>query len=154
MTRINTIAVQDLLDQHLFIEYREITRVNKLARHRKPGEAWPNEYILGTGHVKFFYDKGQYLANRCKELYAELIKRGYVPTHKVYIMHADGLNNDWQPTEAGVKANLARLQSKLTERPGFYKFNGKTADPLHYAKLFGANNQCLPTYRVESVCHN
>lgn len=41
MTRINTIDPVDLLDQHLFIEYREITRVYALHRARKPSEQFP-----------------------------------------------------------------------------------------------------------------
>lgn len=57
MTRINTIDPVDLLDQHLFIEYREITRVATLHRAPKPGEVMPQNYTLGTGHVKFFMTK-------------------------------------------------------------------------------------------------
>lgn len=132
MTRINTIDPKHLLDQHLFIEYREITRVAKLARGPKPGEKFPQQYTLGTGHVTFFYDKGAFLANRMKLLYTELIARGYNPTLKTYPHHIAGLHKDWQPTPADHLVNLARLQSKQLERPGFYKLNSKPAPAMHY----------------------
>lgn len=134
MTRINTIDVTLLLDQHLFIEYREITRVATL--HRKPdAKNWPTNYTMGTGHVKFFYDKGDYLAKRCQALYDELIKRGYKPTLKQYKTHSVGLHNDWQPDVTDQSTNLARLQSKVYERPGFYKFHGKPASIMHYVDV-------------------
>lgn len=37
----------------------------------------PSEFTLGTGHVKFFYDKCGYLLKRYRALYAEGIRRGY-----------------------------------------------------------------------------
>lgn len=134
MTRINTIDPVDLLDQHLFIEYREITRVATL--HRMPDFSnWPFQYVLGTGHVKFFYDKGKYLADRCAALYAELIKRGYKPVEKQYKTHSYMLHNDWAPARADHIANLTRLQTKLSDKPTFYTLHGKPVDALHYAKL-------------------
>lgn len=134
MTRINTIDPQDLLDQHLFIEYREITRVATL--HRMPdGRNWPLSYTLGTGHVKFFYDKGEYLAKRCNALYAELTSRGYKPTQKVYKTHSYLLHNDWTPARADRMLNLTRLQSKLADKPQFYTLRGARVKPTYYAEL-------------------
>jgi deoxyribonuclease (pyrimidine dimer) len=136
MTRINTIDPKHLLDQHLFIEYREITRVAKLARGPKPGEKFPQQYTLGTGHVTFFYNKGTFLQNRIVLLYNELIARGYKPTLKVYPDHAPGLHKDWFPSRADHITNLSRLQSKQIERPSFYKLNSKPAPEMHYHTMF------------------
>ena len=36
-----------------------------------------DKFKLGTGHVKFFYDKLLYLKNRYISLYNECIKRGF-----------------------------------------------------------------------------
>jgi deoxyribonuclease (pyrimidine dimer) len=135
MTRINTIDPKHLLDQHLFIEYREITRVANLARGPKPGEKFPQQYTLGTGHVTFFYDKGAFLAKRIKLLYTELLVRGYNPTLKDYPAHPDNLNLNWDPTPADHIVNLARLQSKQLDRPGFYKLYSKPAPEMHYHKV-------------------
>jgi len=90
MTRINCIEVEDLADQHLLAEYREITRVAKLAR---PLDDY-GQYCMGRGHVKFFYDKGAWLALRTEALYNECRARGFNVTHKTYHPHPKGLNND------------------------------------------------------------
>lgn len=103
MTRINLVPVQELTDQHLFAEFREIKMVPKSLR-RSLQAAWqrefdkndsndfseerrrlavaavlkriPAQFTLGTGHVSFFYDKGAYLSNRFLELREELARRG------------------------------------------------------------------------------
>ena len=64
MTRINIIPVEELMDQHLIAEYREITMVPvSLARtlSSKTGLDYKKiskSYTLNKGHVYFFYDKG------------------------------------------------------------------------------------------------
>lgn len=131
MTRINTIAVEHLLDQHLFAEYREITRVSSLAR---PLNLY-GTYTMGTGHVKFFYNKGGYLATRCAELLAELSARGYNATPKEYKPHAVGLNCDWQPSAHDQLVNLLRLHEKLVDKPTFYKLRGKAVDKDYYTRI-------------------
>jgi len=40
-------------------------------------EGMPDKFKLGTGHVKFFYNKLLYLKNRYTSLYDECIKRGF-----------------------------------------------------------------------------
>lgn len=136
MTRINTIDVAHLLDQHLFIEYREITRVGSLAR---PLDDY-GSYVLGTGHVKFFYNKQPYLAARCEQLRLELIKRGYNVTTKTCKEH-DFAQVDWQPTIDDIKTNIVRLQSKLFDRPDFYTLHGKRVPVTYYAKIYEEHYQ-------------
>lgn len=135
MTRINTIPPEKLTDQHLFIEFREITRVATLARPLARNERVA-EYTMGTGHVKFFYDKGTYLVKRLVELQAELDKRGSVSyTPKEYKQHANGLNNDWQPDSKAHLTNLIRLDAKVRERPDFYRFYGKPVQTDFYLNV-------------------
>jgi deoxyribonuclease (pyrimidine dimer) len=103
MTRINLVPPDELMDQHLFAEFREIKMVPKsLARSLKA--AWQSEFdknddrdfdaqrveltlqrvldkvpaafTLNTGHVSFFYDKGAYLRERYAVLREELLQRG------------------------------------------------------------------------------
>lgn len=121
MTRINCVPVEELTDQHLLAEYREITRVSKLAR---PLEDY-GKYTMGQGHVKFFYDKGLYLLRRTNQLYAECTKRGFNVAPKAYISHPYGLNRDWEPGQADMAVNRQRIQDKLDLRPDFYRKNGK-----------------------------
>ena len=41
----------------------------------------PDKFTLGTGHVKFFYDKLLYLRNRYEKLYSECKNRGFNVTY-------------------------------------------------------------------------
>ena len=79
MTRINTgIAAQELPDKLLLAELREIKRIPnviKSGRYNMAGQ--PTEFTLGTGHVKFFYDKLEYLLERYNNLRWEALYRGF-----------------------------------------------------------------------------
>lgn len=121
MTRINVVDPKELSRQHLVAEYREITRL--------PGNlnAWlnrktkapdfkeiPDEYKLGTGHVKFFFNKFKYLEKRFESLVAEMIARGYNPTHRdSSIFKVDNqYYNDYNPTEEAIEINRARIKER------------------------------------------
>ena len=71
MTRINLMDVSLLTDQHLFAEYREITRVpqavNKSLANKSIDsiiKSVPGSFRLNHGHVKFFYDKLSFIESR------------------------------------------------------------------------------------------
>jgi len=122
MTRINCIPVTYLTDEHLKAEYREITRISKLARLVDGADT----YKMGAGHVKFFYDKGLYLADRTQQLYQECLERGFNVTYKAYKIHdSSDLNNWWTPTPKDIICNLERLQEKVKEKPAVYRYMGE-----------------------------
>jgi len=115
MTRINSgIRPIQLIDAHLFAEYRELKRIpNTIKSGRAIIKDIPKQFTLGTGHVKWFYPRLKYLHKRSDELYQELIKRGYnvedysscfenLPSH---------LYNDWDDS---VGKNI--LVERITER--------------------------------------
>ena len=83
MTRINIIPVEELYDQHLIAEYREITMVPASLFRSLKSKNGINlkkispKYTLNTGHVYFFYDKGKYLDKRYSEIIKEMHKRGF-----------------------------------------------------------------------------
>ena len=79
MTRINVgIPPADLVNQHLIAEHREIKRIpNCIAKGKYNMDGIPDKFKLGTGHVKFFYNKLLYLKNRYTSLYNECVKRGF-----------------------------------------------------------------------------
>ena len=79
MTRINVgINPADLTGKHLIAEHREIKRIpNCIAKGKYNMDGIPDKFKLGTGHVKFFYNKLLYLKNRYISLYNECIKRGF-----------------------------------------------------------------------------
>ena len=82
MTRINILPVEELTDQHLMAEYREIFMIGSSLQRSLKSENWdhkriPKKFTLNTGHVMFFYDKGKYLYKRYDEIKDELTKRNF-----------------------------------------------------------------------------
>jgi len=90
MTRINCgVSPEKLTNVHLLAELRELPRIpNMIKNGRYSLENKPVEFTLGTGHVKFFYDKLEYLRKRYENLYGEGIKRG------LNIKYLEGLFSD------------------------------------------------------------
>jgi deoxyribonuclease (pyrimidine dimer) len=83
MTRINvSIPPKELTNKHLIAEHREIKRIpNIVASGRAVLKNIPDEFKLGTGHVKFFYNKLEYLRKRYEELYQECLNRNFKVTY-------------------------------------------------------------------------
>lgn len=133
MTRINLVPVEELYDQHLMAEYRELPMVEaslKRSLASKKGvvvEEIPEEYCLGAGHVKFFYNKGSWLEERYWLLVAELRKRGFniepygrAPEPELWIDY-NLWHTDWQPNEIEVAINKKRIDQRVSEKPGWYR---------------------------------
>jgi deoxyribonuclease (pyrimidine dimer) len=122
VTRINVVPVESLSRQHLVAEYREITRLPKnlktsLSRKGKPFSMSeiPPEYKLGTGHVKFFFDKMQFLELRFKNLVDEMLRRGYNPSYMDETIFRDCpamYYNNYEPTAEAIELNVARIKER------------------------------------------
>ena len=118
MTRINAnIPVKELTGKHLLAEHREIKRIpNTITSGKAKLEGIPKVFKLGTGHVKFFYDKQKFLFRRYLELYNECIYRGFKVTN--YSNAWDGIPSDlWNDYEFSEKENdivRERIKERLT----------------------------------------
>jgi hypothetical protein len=117
MTRIN-VAIEpiELTTKHLVAEHREIKRIpNCVSKGKYSMKGQPPIFTLGTGHVKFFYDKLNYLKNRYESLYAECIKRG------INVQYYGGawdnvpkeLMGDYSPTQRDRELLLERINERL-----------------------------------------
>lgn len=117
MTRINAgYPVKQLTGKHLMAEHREIKRIpNTIKSGKAVIKNIPNQFTLGTGHVKFFYDKLLYLKNRYEELYSEAISRGYKPTYYGDCWNdlPNNLMNDWVPTKEAKQLIEERIKDRL-----------------------------------------
>ena len=112
MTRINTIPVSELSRQHLLAEHREIKRIpNTIKSGKAVIKNIPAEFTLGTGHVKFFYDKIGFLKKRYKEIHAQCLHRNY--DMEDYSESFEGIDkylmNDWTPTEESKRLIRQRI---------------------------------------------
>ena len=114
MTRINCIPPSELTNKHLVAEYRELPRVFGLARRPHSREEFPSFYTLGTGHVKFFYNKLGYLTNRFHQIVEEMKRRGFAVNYPSPPTNSDpSLYGMWEPTPESQEINRKRIRERL-----------------------------------------
>lgn len=123
MTRINVgIDPAQLNNAMLIAEHRELKRIPNLVRQGKFRlEGQPAQFTLGTGHVKFFYDKLGYLRKRYEQLYAECQRRGLQVTW--FGGAWEGIDaqfmGDYRPTKTAtalVRTRIAERLAQIAER--------------------------------------
>lgn len=131
MTRINLLSASQLADQHLIAEWRELPRVFSIVKKKldeqKPILVWKH-YTMGTGHVRFFYDKLLFLQKRHQELVKEAVKRGFKlsKTEKISLQaFPKAYCQDFTPSQEDLAISQQRIQEKLSAKPDFYTFYGK-----------------------------
>lgn len=131
MTRINLTLVSELADQHLMAEYRELPRVFGAVRKRlaegKKFDDIPKDFRLGSGHVKFFYDKIGFLYLRQQEIIEECLERGFAIANTHVDVHGIPLYlmNDFVPSADDIALSQKRLDEKIAQKPKWYKHYGK-----------------------------
>lgn len=119
MTRINTIPVQKLSDQHLLAEHKEILRTLNLSlkayeRDRDLIQKIPGEFILGPGHVKFFYNKLQFIIDRYGELRLEMKRRDFVSAVGYIEREIPSvLKGNWIPTPNSQELITNRIRDRI-----------------------------------------
>ena len=131
MTRINLLPVKELSDQHLMAEYRELPRiVNAVICGRLSGAGAPKNYVLGTGHVKFFANKIDFLYTRYTKIWDELIYRGFTlnmefapknMAQKIKSASCD-ISNNYKFSDADILLSRNRIIQKIMQKPEFYKW--------------------------------
>ena len=135
LTRINIVPTEELSDQHLVAEYRELfmvgsalARTLKSPNRDKSLSSIPEKFTLNTGHVKFFYNKGEYLHKRYIALQEEMKARGMNPDpDRVFKREQwpDELYNDWTPSEQEQAILRERLQERIDQKPDWYRWSNK-----------------------------
>lgn len=122
MTRINAgIKVENLSDQHLLAEHREIKRIPRTNFKSKPS----SKFTLGEGHVLFFSNKHQYTFNRYKQIYAEY-----------YGDNWNSLNGfDYVPTSNDGNIVKERIIERAKTSKQIIKYYGKNITVDEYINL-------------------
>ena len=125
MTRINCVPVDELTDAHLGAEYRELPRVFGLvraaiARGERPDDPRnPAAYVLGPGHVRFFYPRLSYLIERYAQIAEECERRGRRVRFRALPLGTPippGWWGAWAPDAAAQALNRARIAERLQQR--------------------------------------
>lgn len=132
MTRINLVEPEELMDQHLIAEYREIRLLcanlkrTLNSKHGFVESKVPKQFTLNSGHVYFFYNKGKYLHKRFGEIKVEMMQRGFQPNNP-FPREAwpKKLYNDWTPTERDKNIVRERITLRISQKPNWYRYYGK-----------------------------
>jgi hypothetical protein len=117
MTRINVgMLPTELGDRHLMAEHREIKRIpNCISKGKYNMDGIPDTFKLGTGHVKFFYNKLLYLKKRYVRIYEECISRGFNVQNYIEAWNnvPEELMNDYTPTDVDRSIIEERIKQRL-----------------------------------------
>lgn len=152
MTRINLVDPNELTDQHLIAEYREIRLLCanfQRSQRSKTGirlETIPQQFTLNRGHVRFFYNKGKYLHKRYDILKREMLSRGFNPqNHFPVDIWTKGSYNDWNPNSADLMIVRERIEERIMSKPQWYRYKGKHLRESGFQE--NLPNQTLPVYQ-------
>lgn len=135
--RVNVVHPVFLPDQHLVAEYREVKMGpgalsrSLFSKNGVDKKRISPVYTLNTGHTYFFYDKNTFLKKRLVLLVEEMKNRGIATNFTELIdpdaeYHPDIYNPEWwgdyAPTIEALEINMDRINKRLKEKEGWYKF--------------------------------
>lgn len=125
MTRINLVPLDELEREFIQGEYKEIIRVFNLVKKAQSKNKTPNDidaptkYKLGSGHVKFFYDKLLFVVKRYEQLTEKMIELGYKPNPISREELLEGIDdhwlNDYIPSDEEISISKSRLNERRQE---------------------------------------
>lgn len=134
MTRISVgVRAIELCDAHLIKERIELLRIPNAIRSGKAVvKDIPRSFTLGTGHVKFFYDKLGYLQDRYRELTAECIERDFNITDfsDSFLGLPKNLCNNYEEKDKDRKIVVERVNERLLGMKNL-KYNREQIDVEH-----------------------
>ena len=132
MTRINAnIDPKTLHRRHLVAELREITMVPAALKRALKTKtradvlaSIPKKFTLGTGHVRFFYDKQGFLRYRFDRLAFEMRHRGYNPDlerMQAFYNFDPEFNKCWLASAEDNALVQERIDLRKAQKPHLYK---------------------------------
>ena len=136
MTRINSaISPKSLTDQHLLAELRELPRIftavlNRVNTNKKFNDI-PSKFTLGSGHVKFFYNKCKFLDERHKSLRQEYFERYNKEYNFDYLRISgipDYLYGDHIPTPEEKNLLVDRISTRISNSNQIPRYYGKIVE--------------------------
>jgi hypothetical protein len=116
MTRINVgVLPSELPDKLLLAEHREIKRIPNVVKSGRFSLAnQPKVFTLGTGHVKFLYNKLLYLRKRYEAIYAECVLRAF--NVQDYSSAWDGISDEFMGDYAPTQQDRELIIERIHER--------------------------------------
>lgn len=148
MTRINaSLNPKYLTDEQILAEHRGIKRIPwflsralYLNCERTVLDSVPESFILKEGHIKFFYDKQEFLVKRYQLIYQECLNRGFNVIDlsgswdKVRSL-APRFWQDWEPTDEDNEEVLERIKFKICKsKKEYFHYYHKRISKLEAVK--------------------
>jgi len=132
VVRINLVPPSELTDQHLIAEHDEILMLcGALQRTQNSKIGYQesriaSDFLLGKGHIYFFFNKGEYLHERFIQVQTEMRERGFHPT-KTFPTHIwpSHLYNNYTPTQQAFEIIRERIKCRINLKPSWYRYRGK-----------------------------
>lgn len=126
--------------------FRKSTENKNLQERIKMLDELPKTFRLGTGHVKFFYDKPLYLKKRFELIKAEALRRGFEVSavfqdewSKIIPNALISERYDYRPTKQAVELLLERITLRLTEQKPVPRYNRKEISKNEAIELLNTN---------------
>ena len=127
MTRINVIPVEELSDQHLIAEYRELPRALKW-KGLDISNA-PDKYCLGIGHIKWARKHWRSTLKRYTELIQEMLYRGFNISYTMTgligycISIPVTIEDSWyNVSKSDIELNRERIKERYLMKPDWYRW--------------------------------
>lgn len=127
MTRVNVVPVEELSNQWLIAEYRELPRVIK---QDISIEGAPDRYCLGKGHVKWAKKHACWTIGRYFQICIEMRYRGFTVSHPAWRLYnewdGEGKGYAYALSKRDIAINRQRLIEKYRLKPNYYKWTNRT----------------------------
>ncbi len=135
MTRINLVPVEELSDQHLVSEYKELPRCIKQDIDTSNA---PERYKLGKNHMRWAKKHSHFLIIRYSKLCAEMTFRGFKVNYPYkdlfdYFLHncKSCDNNIYIKNKTDITLSRQRLIFKYNLKPDWYRWTNRMK-PRYY----------------------
>lgn len=129
MTRVNDVPVEELSNQNLLSEYKELPRCIKQNINTKDA---PEKYCLGKGHMKWAKHHTVYLVKRFYQIVNEMKYRGFKSNYSpedlaIYALKNTNICdlNDYIPDQNDIQLNRQRLIERYRGNPKAHKWTNR-----------------------------
>lgn len=173
MTRINLVHPSNLVNKHLMAEYHELPRVFTEVHELIIKDKWdifiesgdiPKLYVLGKGHMKFFYIRLDYLIMRFRQLRNELILREYDIDDTAYRTKFSFFRKvcnsvakdqiyDWYPSPGEIYLNMNRITARHFKRDDIVESELKTFETVIVYENSKLLSESVHTVRSKNRYH-
>lgn len=118
-----------LTDQWLIAEQVELLMIPGMLRklNFKINNPIPDHFVMGKGHMTFWFNKLKYLQKRHEIVKEEVRRRGFKATDRTMWLDKFPIElcNSWSPNMSDTLKLRSRLTDKIAAKPTIWRYNRK-----------------------------